>query len=753
MKNFLLFITLCLSSWKPVHACGYSPYGEDVRYSLFSPQYFNYTSYQSFYYNASEFGFPEVKVTAYDANILDWYAFTNKQVAPASIEYFMYVESATSLTPDSENDFVRYLYKNKLQSVIDYLSLAKECEVYTAGYDTDPWERNTEAIKKTRSEYIDRLIRKVDTETNAFLKRRYAFLLIRMAYYDDQTAVIEQYFQRHFTTSKKDFLYYWSLYFYCFTPKATSLDIAEVMTNSPEKRNATYYYFRKKFSLSEALAIAKTNQEKSSAYGYVCMQKLDRSLDYLKQMYFLQSYSEQLDFLLLREINKLEDWIYTPYFTNYLPSIDYVNTWWTESGVSESTHSLRLRSEKDRLYAKELLEFVNTVDLRKVKDPVVWRAAKIQLLYMTKNYKSCIREADLFLKRYPKESSVAQIEQMKVLSLVADQEYGKAVIPKEAHSIIEKNIRESHFIFALGRELEFLGNLPDAAALISNVNSEGTWWEANSVAWQGNRLKKSGNMRYFYDYFSYLDFVYSADELKRIVDHLATVSTHHFDQLIYRELLESKGYLSDLLGTKYIREDRLQDALTAFKTIDKQYWETNYSNWERGRLDYGDYIFDKNPFYDFKYTPVFITEREQFPLTKLTITERLIDHIRKGNDAANPKRAYHYFLVANCYFNMSQYGHSWMMRRFSSTSDYNVGESFVDEDEYRNNHLARKYYQLAYSHATDKKFKALCLRMEAYADTDHYEDERPNYQRLKKEFPEYYEDLSGCYSLNAYFKP
>ncbi len=43
--------------------------------------------------------------------------------------------------------------------------------------------------------------------------------------------------------------------------------------------------------------------------------------------------------------------------------------------------------------------------------------------------------------------------------------------------------------------------------------------------------------------------------------------------------------------------------------------------------------------------------------------------------------------------------------------------------------------------------------MEAYADTDHYEDERPNYQRLKKEFPEYYEDLSGCYSLNAYFKP
>lgn len=751
MKNFLLFITLCLSSWSAVRSCGFSPYGEQIRYSLFSPGYFQYDSYQPFYYNTELFGFPEVKQTAYDANILDWYAFTNKQVAPASIEYFMYDGSATSLTPDSENDFVSYLYKHKLQHVIDYLSLAKECEVFTAGYDNDPWERNTETIKKTRNEYIDQLIQKTDAETNTFLKRRYTFLLIRMAYYDDQPALIERYFQNYFANSKKDFLYYWSLYFYCFTPKATSLDIAEVMANSPEKRNAAYYYFRGTFSLDEALRTAKTPSQKAAAYGYASMQKLDQNIVYLKKMYSLQSYSEQLDFLLLREINKLEDWIYTPYYTNYLPSIDYVNTWWTGE-TAESTNSLRLRSKKDRLYAKELLEFVNAANLSKVKDPLMWHAAKIQLLYMTNNYQECIRESDVFLSRYLMENAATQIEQIKALSLVAGQEYGKAVIPKEIHSIIEKNIRDSHFIFALGRELEFLGNLPDAAALISTVNSEGTWWEVNSVTWQGNRLKKSGNMRYFYDYFSYLDFVYSADELQRIVDQLGTVANRHFDQLIYRELLESKGYLSDLLGTKYIREDRLQDALTAFKTIDEQYWETNYSNWERGRLDYGDYVFDKNPFYDFKYTPAFIAQRESFPLTKRTITERLIDHIRKGDDTTNPDRAYHYFLAANCYFNMSQYGHSWMMRRFSSTIEYNRSESFVDEEEYRNNYLAQKYYKLAYTHAKNKKFKALCLRMEEYAATDHHEEEQPDYSRLKKEFPEYYEDLSGCYSLNEYFK-
>ena len=69
--------------------CGYSPYGEDVRFSLFLPSYFNYHDYNAFNYNANLFGFDSDPVKHYESNVLDWYHFTNKQVAIESVSAFL----------------------------------------------------------------------------------------------------------------------------------------------------------------------------------------------------------------------------------------------------------------------------------------------------------------------------------------------------------------------------------------------------------------------------------------------------------------------------------------------------------------------------------------------------------------------------------------------------------------------------------------------------------------------------------------
>ena len=102
---------------------------------------------------------------------------------------------------------------------------------------------------------------------------------------------------------------------------------------------------------------------------------------------------------------------------------------------------------------------------------------------------------------------------------------------------------------------------------------------------------------------------------------------------------------------------------------------------------------------------------------------------------------------------MSQFGHSWMLRRYESYSHYGYGnnsylyDSYIDEAEYRTNKKALEYYSLAYHHAKTNKFKALCLRMMSYAD---YEGNTYS-KRLKAEFPEYYDDISGCENLEEYF--
>ncbi|MBX9807636.1 MAG: hypothetical protein K2X95_07530 [Flavobacteriaceae bacterium] len=754
MKKFLVFTVLLVSSFKSL-ACGYSPYGEDVRYSLFKPEYFSYYHYKAFYYNANLWGFdydqnPNNYRMNIDANILDWYNFTKKKVSIEAIEDFNNNLKLTDIHPKSTNEFIYYLYQNKKMDAIAYLKMAKNCEAINSFFENDTWERNEVANIDNRSVLLDKLVQITQKQRNLYFKRKYAFLTIRLAYYAGKKDIIKTVFDTNFHSAPKDYLYYWSLFFNIFTKSdATAMiDVANLMANCSEKTYASYYYFHEGFKISDALAQAENKTEIANVYAYASIQKVDKNLEYLKEIYKNNPKSEILGFLLLREINKIEDWVYTPYYTNYSPSLEF--DWSGEDKIT--TETLRNRSEKDRLYALEVLEFIQSIDLKSVQNSLVWQAAQINLQFITRKYGDCLRQIASFEKLHKSEKVLEEIEKIKALCLTANQENGKAIIKPEIQNTILKFKNDERFIFALGRELEFNGNLTDGIALISlleNSYSEG-FDNVDNVEWQGNRIKTSGNLKVFYSYFDYLDFVYSAKDLQTIADKLKTGFVSEFEKTIYAKLLKDKDYLNDLLGTKYIRENRLDNAIVTFNSLDKNYWEDNYNAWERG--DYGDdYTFDENPFYDFKYTVGFIEHKEKFIVTKLSVTEHLIKYI---NLAYNPKtkdRDYYYFLLANCYYNMSDYGNSWMMRRYSSSSSYYgqdyENESYIDEIDYRNKIKAVAYYKLAYQNAKTAQFKALCLRMMDYVQENEYSDSK----RVAAQFPEFGSDLSGCENLANYF--
>ncbi len=757
MKKFLVFTVLLASSFCKILACGYSPYGEDVRYSLFKPEYFRYSHYKAFYYNANLWGFdydqnPNNYKTNVDANILDWYNFTNKKVSIDAIEDFNYNLKLTDIHPKSDNTFIQYLYLNKKNDAIAYLKMAKNCETINNFFTEDAWERNEVANANERTILLEKLIQVVQRENNSYFKRKYAFLTIRLAYYAKDLKVIKSIFEENFETTKKDYLYNWSLFFYAFTKSGNNamIDVANLMANCPEKAYASYYYFHDGFKLSEALQQAKTKEEIANAYAYASVQKVDKNLEYLKEIYANNPKSEILGFLLLREINKIEDWVYTPYYSNYSPSTDF--NYWGDSKDKITTETLRDRSENDRLYAQEVLYFIQEIDLNSTQNPIIWEAAQINLQFITRKYDDCLQQISLFEKQHPKEKISEEIEKIKALCLTANQESGKAIIKPEIQNVILKYKNDERFIFALGRELEFKGNITDGMALISLLETNfNNGYDSSDVEWQGNRIKTSGNLDVFYRYFDYLDFVYAAKDLQTIVDKLKTGFSSEFERTIYAKLVRDKDYLEDLLGTKYIRENDLDKAYSTFKSLDTKYWEENYNPWERG--NYGDdYTFDQNPFYDFKYTEAFIEHKEKFLVTKLSVTEHLIKYTNLAYNSKNNDRDYYYFLLANCYYNMSDYGNSWMMRRYSSSSSYYgqefENESYIDEIEYRNKTKALSYYQLAYQNAKTAKFKALCLRMMDYADKNDYSDSK----KVASQFPEFSSDLSGCENLENYFK-
>lgn len=756
MKKFLVFILVLLSSPFKISACGYSPYGEDIRYSLFLPEYFNYGDFKAFYYNSNSFGFNYEYTGEYESNVYDWYNYSGKKVSLEAVNECLNMLTLTDINENSKNEFVSYLYKNRMEDVIKYLKMAKRSEIISTSSFEDTWERGETDVKHQEDDFVVKLSQAALNEKNNFLKRKYAFLVIRSSFYTGNRKFLATTFDHYFKWGKRDYLYYWSLYFNCFSKTGSDMDIANVMAYSPEKKYAAYHYFHDGFDLKKALATAKNNQEVANVYAYASVQRLDPNLNYLDKIYVNSHKSRILDFLLLREINKIEDWVYTPYYTNYLPSVEFANSWYKENSI-ESTYMLRNRSEKDRLYAQQVLNFVNSADLAKVENPVLWKAVQIQLLFITKHYAECLDKILVFEKSYSGEKVFSQIEKIKALCITANQDFGKAIIKNEIKTLVLKYKNDEHFLFSLGRELEFRGNIPDGIALIAlgnNVQENSYHYREGSsgVEWKGNRLRNSGNLEYFYEYFDYLDFVYNSNEMIRLVGAINNreKSSSEFAKIIYSQLIKDKNCLTDLLGTKLLRENRLQESEKAFASVDQKYWSENYNAWERG--PYGSYYaFEENPFYDFKHTGSFIEHKEKYRVTKLSVIQHLNNYLKLAENPKTKDRDYYYFLVANCYANMSQNGHSWMMRRFGSKTNFQFDngkdDSFIDEIEYRNSNLAQQYYTLAMKNAKSAQFKALCLRMVDYAKSNY-----PNkFSQLKAEYPQFYDDLSNCENLEKYF--
>lgn len=75
MRNWKLFIIVFFSCVAKTWACGFSPYGEDIRFSLFLPTYVNVQGYESFRYHSNSISFEDAK-NVYSENVLDWYGFT-----------------------------------------------------------------------------------------------------------------------------------------------------------------------------------------------------------------------------------------------------------------------------------------------------------------------------------------------------------------------------------------------------------------------------------------------------------------------------------------------------------------------------------------------------------------------------------------------------------------------------------------------------------------------------------------------------
>lgn len=765
MKNLLVFILILLS--KILNACGYYPYGEDVRISLFNPSIYGYDTYANFHYSANLFSADEKTLPKEFvlANNTLWFKYCKGKVDLPEIDVAVYHHSASDIHEQSQNLMIQYLYKQKDQEAINYLRFAKSIEFFNSWQD-DPWERNADMAETKRTDLINRSIALASKVENKEIRKRYTFLAIRLAWYNNQFEKIDSLFASVFeNTAEKDILYYWSLYFKSFTESnkaKANFELAQVFANAVDKRFACHLHFNSKSSIKEALLFAQTDIERANVYLLYGIEKQDKALQYLQEMYSLNPSLDGLSFLMLREINKIEDYVFTPYYTLFEPSTIYNR--WTDHNDNATRITLE-RSENDRLYAKELLNFIISVDLQKVENPFLWKCSAAYLQFITRDYSACLRLINQLEKSTSDKKILNQLQKIKALALIANQDKGKAIIPLDVQTTIIENQKNGQFVFAIGKELEYLGNTSDAALLFATLDN--SWEETTPVAWKPLNSKKQTGVDYFVDFYDYMDAVYTPEQTQLLIDDILKNkdNTDSFSVFKYENVKNDITRLYDLLGTKYIRQNKLEKALEAFSKVNNAYWSRTYGAWSER-----NYIFNQNPFYTLRYTPEFITQKDTIRLNKYTITQQLITYLLKAEDKNEKDRDYYYFLVANAYYNMGSSGNVYIMRRLNSWSGYYLSV-IEDEAEFRQSLLAKKYYLLAKQHAKTEKFKALCLRMIIgceekrlafrYLEDDNFYSRKnhsnladnPYYKELKNNYSGYFNDLtSNCDNFKNYFE-
>jgi hypothetical protein len=776
MKRLTAFTLIFLaSSFTCLNACAdYYPYGEDLRFTIFSPRYFGFRDFGFFYYSGHYYSEPDTlpgdknKIpTAEQMNVDLWRARCNNVPSVQSVHDAIYGEENYFTDSLSTNTFVQYLVSHKDVEAFYYLGFARNTSVL-ADNIADPWERSQSVYLTQRDKEINGALKRAKESKDEFIRMRYAFLAIRMAYYNNASGIIKSAYEEFFVNrEKKHIIDYWAMHFRALVEEKGAKRnylAAQVFTNAPDKRWAISDRYDREIPVADVLKFAKTKKEKAAVWFLGGIRTPGRAIESLTHMYSLNVNPEGLSFLLVREVNKLEDWIYTPYYTKYDPAVSN-----GQPGNAYSTEAkTRKRIRSDRAYAKEVLAFVNGSAGNKNLNQLAWQASRAYLLFMTENDSAALAEVkNIQFDPLKKKEMAEQVEMIKALSLVRIQPDSTVVILESIKELLlrQAKVMNYKFIFAVARELEFKGNRTDAAILISKLNKADDY--EHRVGWK----KKPGHNYWFRevyeDYFRYIDAVYSTGDIENMITAIETNAgaTDKFSEWKYSKVKKDLPRLYDLMGTKYLRENKLQSALKTFEKVNDTLWTSKYTVFSQ--------YLNANPFYTDMYNEHKKTAADTICYDKESITRTLIGYLAKAEDVNNKDRDYYYFLVANCYFNMSQYGNSWMMKRYGWGSR-DTDSELLDDKDYSGCDIAKRYYLQAKSVSKRKKFAALCLRMagrcEKYRLWHEYDMKRdwsdPDrnvgdsifaankyYNQLQKSYPAYYDDLiSNCYSFETFFK-
>lgn len=749
---------LLVLSFQVSFACGWSISAEASRLSLFRAQREGFFKLTPFYYAADSYYFTDKFSDAdKELNCLEWKKKLGNQINTDDVNFILYQTDAEQFETAYEtnslkkvfekNTFIETLLRPKNKAFLEYILFAKKLE-YNSNTDVkwESWENIGYQSKDHKLADVNNFDKKITKAKDAFLKQRYAFLILRYSFYSGDKEEVIRLYDTYFANNQNTILEPWALYYKALCIDNLALQnylLSKVFATCEEKSFAVLQHYNWKLT-QETLALAQNDEERSVILSIEGFRNPAPDLKNIEEVYKLSPNSMYLSFLIGREINKLEDWIFTPQYTTGSPSVVFNEEVWYQNYVKAKEENF----SKDILYLRQVKDFLISIREQTSGEQKQYVTTAISQLCFIDD------EVDLG-KKYTNMISAnanASIQMQKNIQL--------ALVALKQEDLKSGKVQDQLFTYfdSVENLVEQDNGLFKNLYTLYRIASDEFFKKGDRVTagllFMKSENKNAGdysiyNNPYYYTYIGYFDRHATVEDIDRLIALQQKKDKTPFEKYICSgTIAPNADYYRDLKGTIAFRNNNLELAYSTFSGMPKDFWDKNY--------EYKSYL-NENPF----IPKILQRDKERkfdYHFNKTDFIAKLIE-LKKQNTAESNLQ------LAHVYFNVSYLGNSWMMLAYDWSSgsdsyiDYIYGENSETEKKYQNGNyyslkLAKFYYEKALKLAKTRDQKAMaslmlfeCNYYGFYADYVAVED-KPSPFKAGKELYDFY----SVYKTTSTFK-
>ncbi len=715
--------------------------------------------YGSFYFTNNLFLYSENEpVNESEINAGEWADYLGKGVTTADVAKAMYhlspaadsvlysgYLSQKSNLPDSlaGNTFLKNIITSK--SALKYYRFVKNAEK-VANFTYNSWDPKPIDSVALRAQGVVAFNAGLQ-EKDKFIQLRYYYQAQRLLHYGHSYSQASVVYNKYIAASpSQSRVKGWALALKAGEERKLGNELhsaylfSKIFALYPERRVQAYHNFMyMSVKPDQVLALATNNDERATIYAIAGFSDPTLNIEPLKHIYQISPGSPVVGVLLIREINKLEEY----YLTGKLHTPGFNNT----PGAYPNTQTKELQAVND---INQLKDFCKQLAAdQKYPEPQLGTLAAAYLAWMQGNTDegSTLLKTLYGIKLSDKLEDEKQIVQL-LLSAQTIQKYDR--------------INEASLLPALKW-------LDDKVATEGKADEMHQWNEDGSHPFAATRrnfyqqilapayLKQHDTTMTALalakgdDAWDYWENELHSDNIRTIIRlRSATSATPYVMYLANRADKHTIAGLYELLGTTYLREHQYAKAAAIFKRPDII------------ALKGDDSYTPADPFIELinDYPKVYIYSKAK-GYTKLQFAEAMATLQQQiKTDPANA--ASYYYKIATGLYNTSNYGNAWYLISYNwSSTDFGRTDRYYYDADYVRTTNAEEYFNLAFKYSKTPEFKAKCIFMAAkcrqkeavspdYSTTNFDEMQKAYLKQLRGN--DYFTQLKADYKHTEFYK-